>query len=89
MMRYITGLLTAVMITAALSGVAGLHVSGTDWKFRGNGHEVTATVPSGLGEQGIIADLAYTSLGKEKGKFSKKARSMFNGVMEHLGNHSH
>ena len=33
--------------------------------------------------------LVYTSMGKEKGKYSKKVKSLFTGILEHLGTHAH
>lgn len=33
--------------------------------------------------------LVYTSMGKEKGKYSKKVKDLFTGILEHLGTHNH
>ncbi|MEK3699396.1 hypothetical protein NYE33_20700 [Paenibacillus sp. FSL R10-2199] len=33
--------------------------------------------------------LVYTSMGKEKGKYSKKVKDLFSGLLEHLGTHAH
>ena len=33
--------------------------------------------------------LVYTSMGKEKGKYSKKVKNLFTGLLEHLGTHAH
>ncbi|MEK4328167.1 hypothetical protein MKX70_20270 [Paenibacillus sp. FSL R7-0312] len=33
--------------------------------------------------------LVYTSMGKEKGKYSKKVKSLFTGLLEHLGTYEH
>lgn len=88
MTRYSTGLMTAVLLSVTLS-VTGQPFTGSSVFEAGNGRGLTATIPSGLGAGEKIANLAYTSMDKEKGKYSRKAKSLFNGFMEHVGNHSH
>ncbi|UQZ37218.1 hypothetical protein C2I18_28970 [Paenibacillus sp. PK3_47] len=50
---------------------------------------VTLTAGTGLPRQEKVGNLAYTSMHKEKSKLSDKVKSLFNGILGHMGSHSH
>lgn len=59
----------------------------TDW-YGGTQLSVTAGARTEVYNKGNTS-LVYTSMGKEKGKYSRKVKQLFNHLLEQLGTESH